>query len=110
LESHQKTPGMHAIRGVLEPAIFGYNLKQVLKMTPFEYMDNIISKMTANMHVFLKIDQNSLLLPYEDGVRFNYEKMLAYLNIPINESESMKLDERLKKHSKRPYEQFEPAP
>ncbi len=109
LESHQKISGMHAIRGVLEPAIFGYGLKQVLRMTPIEYMDNIISKMIYATHDFIKTDQYSLHLPYEDGVRFNYEKMLAYLNIPISESESIKLDERLKKHSKRPNEQFEPA-
>lgn len=110
LDSHQKIPGIQAIRGVLEPEIFGYDLKQVLEMTPVQYMDNIISKMICVIHDFIKTDRKSLLLPYENGVRFNYEEMLAYLNIPISESERIKLKERLKKHSKRPNEQFEPVP
>lgn len=110
LESHQEVPGMQAIRGVLEPEIFGYDLKQVLEMTPVQYMDNIISKMICVIHNFIKTDHNSTHLPYEGGVRFNYEEMLAYLNIPISESERIKLKERLKKHSKRPNEQFEAVP
>lgn len=110
VDSHLNIPGMQAIRGVLEPAIFGYGLKQVLKMTPNEYMNNIILKMIHATHDFIKTDQNSLLLPYEDGVKFNYEKMLRYLKMPTNETVEAMIDSRLKMHSKRPNEQFEPAP
>lgn len=109
IKSHRKLPGMQSVPGLLELAIYGYTSEDLLKIPYHKYLENILEKMVQQIAIFTKKEKDCLLVDYEDGTLSNFQKTLDFLNIKYSSQELLAAKNRLKFHSKKPMEKFQPA-
>ncbi len=107
ITSHRKLPGMQAVPGLLEPAIFGYTQDDLLKIPYHQYLENILEKMVEQIAIFSQKEKNCPHLDYENGAFPNFQKMLNFLNIQYENQDLLAVEKRLQFHSKKPMEIYQ---
>jgi hypothetical protein len=106
LASHMKMPGMQAVPGLIEPAIFGFKPEEIMYNRPDIYLSNVLEKYLDQYHEIIATDRKCLLLNYNDGPVALIKKIAAFTNTPLSKEALLSMDERSRYHSKRPNEPF----
>ena len=106
IRSQQKNRGMHAVPGVIEPGIFGFDKNKIIQLRLDEYMAMVIE---SYLQAFLEIahtDNLSLLVNYNEGAMTIINKIAAFTGISINEKEIEMMEQRSGFHGKFPGQVF----
>ncbi|MBX9781896.1 MAG: sulfotransferase [Chitinophagaceae bacterium] len=110
IRSHQKKRGMQAVPGVIEPALFGFDLNEILSINLDEYMARVLETYLQKFLEILETDSNCIAINYNEGAMTMMHRIAAFINIPINAEDEAAMLERAGFHAKYPGEKFyEPA-
>lgn len=107
--SHRREAGMHAVPGLIEPALFGFS-GNVTEEPAETYLANVLA---AYLDKYLKItetDSNCMLLNYSEGPAKMIDRIASFAHIKFSENELADMKQRSLNHSKRPGERFAEAP
>ena len=110
IRSQLKDAGMHAAPGVIEPALFGWTLEEILPLQRAVYVAKVLEKYLENYLKILDEDKNSLFLDYKEGAKNALEQLLGFVGLSLSEEFLQKVEHRLTFHSKRPNQSFEEPP
>jgi len=106
LFSQQRQKGMHAVRGLIEPAIFGFDEDLLNKTHPDDYMSLILEKYSEVIIEIAGKDQNCLLTNYNEGISNIMQKIARFVGIEFNDSDTKIFSERSRYHAKKGSEIF----
>ncbi|RFS15528.1 hypothetical protein [Emticicia sp. C21] len=110
IRSQLKSPGMHAAPGVIQPALFGYDLNDVLFLEREVYISRVLEKYFENYLRIVGNDEKSIFVNYADGILPIFDRIVSFLNLDIEETIKTKMIERTHFHSKSPNTVFEEKP
>jgi hypothetical protein len=105
VRSQQKRRGMHAIPGLIEPALFGFE-NEVHQMNQDVYLGEVLDKY---FHAFLQVIKNDALafpINYNEGPVTMVEKIARITDTPISDDEMEKIKSRAMYHAKYPEQVF----
>lgn len=100
LKSHQKMMGMHMVPNLLPSQIFGISVKEVHDLSFQQYGGLVLEKYFQGFLDFYEMDQNVVMLNYNEGMRAVVEKFVSFINVQYSNGELEKMYDRLKRHSK----------
>lgn len=110
VRSHRNQPGMHAVCGVIEDAVFGFRSEE----SPAMPWDTHLPRVLAFYYeTFLRIaqnDLNALLVPYQPDMIPVVESIARFSGIGISPAHREKMRARAKFRAKNPYEEFHEPP
>ena len=110
IRSQLKTPGMQAAPGVIQPALFGFELNDVLFLEREVYVSKVLERYFENYLRIAETDKKSLFVNYAVGILPIFDKIVSFLNLEIEETIKTKMIERTLFHSKSPNTVFEEQP
>lgn len=110
IRSQVKELGMHAAPGVIQPAIFGFTLEEILKVERPVYVAKVLEKYFERYLKIIENDNNTLFINYAEGILTSLEKIEHFLGLKIEPAIKQKMVERTQFHSKRPNTVFEEKP
>ena len=106
LESHRKQRGIHAVPGLIEPAVFGFTRGEE-KLTNLDlYLSQVLQGYFEKMEVIAAQDPKALLLDYADGSRHLTENMFRFFDLPYTQETAKQVEARSAFHAKKPGEVF----
>ncbi|KAF2342364.1 sulfotransferase family protein [Flavobacterium tistrianum] len=100
LRSHQKMAGMHMVASIIPPSVFGITSKEIEEVNFRQYQALVLEKYFQGFLDFYEIDNNVIMLNYNDGMKNVIERFISFIDADFSESELNIMLERLKKHSK----------
>ena len=100
LKSHQKMMGMHMVPNLLPSQIFGISVKEVHDLSFQQYGGLVLEKYFQGFLDFYEMDQNVVMLNYNEGMRAVVKKFVSFVNVQYSNGELEKMYDRLKRHSK----------
>lgn len=106
MRSQQKKRGMHAVPGVIEPEIFGF------QNTSFPDLDVYMAKVIErylNTFVLISETDNCLLVNYNQGMMNVMEDVAAYTGLVISDDDREKMELRCRYNAKYPEQVFSEA-
>jgi hypothetical protein len=106
MRSQQKRRGMHAIPGLIEPSLFGFENDEVHQMNQDEYLGIVLARYFEAFLNILENDPLALLLNYKEGAVTMVEKIAAITNTPISAEVMEKIKTRSMYHAKYPDQVF----
>lgn len=107
IRSQVKEAGMHAAPGVIEPALFGFKLEEILQLERPRYIAKVLEKYFECYLKIVKQDTTTLFINYGRGMLNNLEKIEGFLEYTIPKDIREQMLERTKFHSKLPNKVFE---
>jgi hypothetical protein len=107
IRSQVQESGMHAAPGVIQPAIFGFTLEEILKVERPVYIAKVLEKYFEQYLAIIEKDNNALFINYAEGILTSLDKIEQFLKLKIEPSIKQKMVERTQFHSKRPNTVFE---
>lgn len=110
IRSQVKESGMHAAPGVIQPALFGFTLEEILNIEHPVYIAKVLEKYFERYLEIIENDENALFINYAEGVLTSLDKIGQFLDLKIEPSIKQKMVERTQFHSKRPNTFFEEKP
>lgn len=110
IRSQLKSPGMHAAPGVIQPALFGFELNDVLFLEREVYVSKVLEKYFENYLKIIEADKKSIFVDYAEGILPILDKIASFLNLDIEKTIKAKMIERTQFHSKSPNTVFEEKP
>lgn len=105
IRSHQKQSGMHAVQGVIEPSLFGFD-NSIFQMSLDEYRAKVLEGYYNSFAAILEQDKNSFAFDYKEGMVNIIHQVMVLCNIPVTEEQSKLIKERSTRHSKFPGQAF----
>ncbi|MGL4598234.1 MAG: hypothetical protein ACRCYO_11920, partial [Bacteroidia bacterium] len=105
--SQVKSPGMHAVHGMLEPQLFQLNGAELAQMHPYIYLTHVLTFYQRGFAAIKTQDAAVLLQDYADGMDALIRDVANRINIPQDESWWNEINTRFQFHSKRPNDKFE---
>jgi hypothetical protein len=106
VRSQKKQRGMHAIPGLIEPALLGFDSNEVQQMNLDEYIGSVLEKyFQAFLHI-LEEDAFAIPVNYNEGPIAMVEKIAGISGTPINATEMEKIKSRAMYHAKYPERVF----
>jgi hypothetical protein len=109
-QSQLKSPGLHAVPGMLEPELFQLTPPQLSALHPHAYLAHVLEFYQQRFAAILSENKNMLLQDYRDGTDTLLTKITEYIQIPRNENWLQEVKKRFEFHSKRPEQKFEKEP
>jgi hypothetical protein len=103
--SQQKRRGMHAIPGLIEPALFGFE-NDVRQMNLDVYLGEVLDKYFQAFLQVVQKDALASLINYNEGPVTMVEKIARITNTPISDEEMGKIKSRSMYHAKYPEQVF----
>ena len=106
VRSQQKQRGMHAIPGLIEPALLGFDSNEVQHMNLDEYIGNVLEKYFQTfLHI---VEEDALAIPvnYSEGPVAMVEKIAGISGTSISYTEMEKIKSRAMYHAKYPERVF----
>ncbi|WP_286968092.1 sulfotransferase family protein [Flavobacterium sp. UBA4854] len=100
LRSHQKMAGMHMVPNIIPLSVFGITSAENEKISFRQYQVLVLEKYFQSFLDFYEIDQNVIMLNYNDGMKNVIERFVTFINVDYSENELNVMLERLKRHSK----------
>lgn len=110
IRSQLKSPGMHVAVGVIQPALFGFELNDILFLEREVYISKVLEKYFENYLRIVETDRKSIFVNYAEGILPIFDKIVSFLNLDIEETIKTKMIERTQFHSKSPNSVFEEEP
>lgn len=110
LYSQQKKKGMHAVPGVVEPALFGFGPEALLETDLDRYMGRVLSVYFQRFAKVLANDANTLAVNYNEGILPIVNKIAAFTGMSISAAEYQAMQERAGYHAKFPGQVFAEPP
>jgi hypothetical protein len=110
LRSHERKPGMHAVPGLIEPAIFGWSAEEIANLQPAAYLSRVLEFYYESFLRIAGSDSRSLLVRYESGMTEAVESIARFAGTPIQSSHREQMRVRAGFHGKHPDEIFHEAP
>jgi hypothetical protein len=107
IRSQVQESGMHAAPGVIQPAIFGFTLEEILQVERPVYVAKVLEKYFERYLAIIEKDNNALFINYAEGILTSLDKIEQFLKLKIEPSVKQKMVERTQFHSKRPNTVFE---
>jgi hypothetical protein len=104
--SQSKAPGMHAVPGLIEPAVFGFTAEDLEYKGPGIYLASVLERYFMQCIKIAQADDKFLLLNYNEGPMQMIEKIAAFTNRSLSRQDLSKMTERSLYHSKQPGERF----
>ncbi|MFI5137329.1 MAG: hypothetical protein ACHQIM_05840 [Sphingobacteriales bacterium] len=104
--SHRKLPGMQAVRGLIEPEVFGFDAEETTGWSPDVYLAKVLESYFRQCLAIADTDNKFLLLNYCEGPMPMIEKIAAFTNTPLSPEDTALMMERSLYHSKKPGERF----
>ncbi|HEY1202875.1 MAG TPA: hypothetical protein VGE79_17950 [Niastella sp.] len=105
VRSQQKRRGMHAIPGVIEPALFGFE-NDVRVMNQDVYLGEVLDKYFQAFLQVLEKDTLATPINYNEGPVAMVEKIAQITNTPISDEAMEKIKSRAMYHAKYPEQVF----
>jgi hypothetical protein len=105
LRSHARQPGVHAVPGLLEPQVFGWDTPPPTSRLP-AYTAAVIHRIYEGMLAASARCERALLLNYNTGMLDNFAQMQQFLGLEYSDAEQAQVLERSQFHSKRPAQTF----
>jgi hypothetical protein len=102
VRSQQKQRGMHAIPGMIEPALLGFKENEIQHMHVDEYIGHVLDKYFQAFLEILKNDRLAIPINYNEGPIAMVEKIAQATGIVINSDTMEKVKDRAQYHAKHP--------
>jgi hypothetical protein len=110
LRSQQKNRGMHAVPGVVEPAVFGLDEQAVMHMGFDEYMAKVMEGYLEAFAAILQTDQHAMAINYNEGAVAMMQKIAGATGMMLSAGDVEAIQQRAGFHAKYPGQVFaEPA-
>jgi len=109
MRSQQKRSGMHAIPGLIEPALLGFAEDEVQYMNQHEYLGRLLEKYLQAFEQILSADAFAIPVNYNEGPIAMVEKIAAVTGMPIGLGEMERIKARAMYHAKYPDQVFAEA-
>jgi hypothetical protein len=106
VRSQLKRKGMHAVPGLLEPELLGFDSSVIMNMHPDNYIPKVLEKYFSVFLDILKKDALAFPVNYNEGAISIVKKIADLTGILITEGELNKMKERANYHAKYPAEIF----
>ncbi len=106
-QSQLKSPGLHAVHGMLEPELFHLNRAELNTLHPHHYLAHVLEFYQRQFAEILQHDATVHLQDYADGADRLIAEMAALLQLPQDEHWMQEIKTRFQFHSKRPEQKFE---
>jgi hypothetical protein len=106
MRSQQKQRGMHAIPGLIEPALFGFEENEVQQMNLDEYLGRLLEKYFQGFLNILQADTLSIAINYNEGPITMVQKIASVCGYSIGSDEMEKIKGRVLYHAKYPERVF----
>jgi hypothetical protein len=100
LFSQQRQKGMHAVSGLIEPAIFGFDETMFENIHPDDYMSIVLEKYYQAIINIIGIDSNVLLVNYQEGITTILEKIAAFVGMELTNAKKEMFAQRSNFHAK----------
>jgi hypothetical protein len=107
LESHRRVRGMHMVPGLLERTPFTVEYDST-RLTLDQYAAAVLELYYRAMLDVAAMDGQAALVSYEEGFPAAFERIAAWLRLPIDDRLREKLDERCVRDAKNPMTAFRP--
>lgn len=102
VRSQQKQRGMHAVPGLIEPALLGFNENEITQWSLDEYLGRLLEKYFQAFIDILEKDNLAVPVNYNEGPIAMVEKIAAASGTPIGNAEMEKIKSRAMYHAKYP--------
>ncbi|OQP63106.1 hypothetical protein A3860_03790 [Niastella vici] len=109
MRSQQKRSGMHAIPGLIEPALLGFAENEVQYMDQNEYLGRLLDKYFQAFEHILEEDPLAIPVNYNEGPIAMVEKIAAITGTPVGFGEMERIKDRARYHAKYPAQVFAEA-
>lgn len=106
IRSHRKRPGMHAVPGVIEDAVFGFAPGDE-SVTPETHLARVLEFYYESFLEMARTDAHCLLLPYRSDMMSAVESIARFCRIEMSPAQATRMRERASFHGKYPDEKFE---
>ncbi|GAB4045583.1 sulfotransferase family protein [Spirosoma litoris] len=104
--SHQKRRGMHAVPGLLPPALFGFDPADAITANFDDYTARVLERYLERFLTIVKQDDQAFLLNYQaDGIAM-MQQFLQFLNLPSDIVDWSLVQQRSSRHAKYPDQKF----
>jgi hypothetical protein len=110
IRSHATKPGMHAVRGLIEPALFGWSAEEIADLQPTAYLSRVLEFYYESFLRIARTDPRSLLVHYEAGIIEAVESIAQFAGTPLQAGHRERMQARAGFHGKNPDEIFREAP
>lgn len=104
LRSQQKKRGMHAVPGVVEPPVFGFDDSPVTDLDA--HMARVIERYLSLFKEIVETDAHSLLVNYNQGMLHVTQQVAVFTGLPISAEEQEKMEKRCRYNAKYPDQVF----
>jgi hypothetical protein len=102
--SLKKVPGLQSVQGLIEPAVFGFDLREAIE--PDTYISMILETYLRQYLSIIEQDDHFLLLNYNEGPMPMVKKIANFTNTPLSNTDIAIMTERSYYHSKKPADVF----
>lgn len=106
IRSQQKLRGMHAIPGLIEPALLGFEENEIQQMNLNEYIGSVLEKYLQAFIDILEKDDHAIAINYSEGPLAMVEKIAEVSGTPINSVDMENIKSRAMYHAKYPERVF----
>ncbi|WP_205513535.1 hypothetical protein [Longitalea arenae] len=106
IRSQQKQRGMHAVPGLIDPALLGFTENEVQQLSMDEYIGSLLEKYLQAFIDILEKDKLAIPINYNEGPVAMVEKIAAASGAPIGAAEMEKIKSRALYHAKYPERVF----
>lgn len=107
LESHRRQPGMHAVPGMIEPEVFGFDAEDRAEILPLPHLDRVLRTYYERMAAILRSDPRAHALGYVPDGAALFGRFCALVGHTPPAALRERLAERGRFHAKRPGQAFE---
>jgi hypothetical protein len=105
-QSQLKSPGLHAVSGMLEPQLFHLSNDKLAQLHPHQYLAYVLEFYQHAFGEIIQTDSEILLQDYRDGIFRLLNDLLSLVGIPEDVSWWRDVETRFQFHSKRPEQKF----
>lgn len=102
LRSHQKLRGMHAVPGVIEPAVFGFDPESTPSIALDEYIAQVLERYFCAYLDVVSEDRMAVLLNYEEGPLAFMRSVAASCGMALDDAYLGEVAKRSAFHAKYP--------
>lgn len=106
MRSHGKLKGMHAIPGMIEPGLFGFEREAIMHLHPAPYLEMVLERYFETYLQILGSGQGATALSFHDGPMRMLQHVAEVTGIHFDEAMLEGMKERAGAHSKFPGQPF----
>ncbi|MBK6937499.1 MAG: sulfotransferase family protein [Chitinophagaceae bacterium] len=116
LLSQQKNRGMHAVPGVVEPAIFNLDAEHIIQLSLDGYLAKVLEGYFQKIIDILQTDRKTIAVNYNQGAIAVMEQITSFAGVVLMKEEIAAMQQRSEFHGKYPGQAFsetslqEPSP